>query len=118
MWWLSFRDGSPVIIEATTLLHARMLAAVHKIGRVAQFVHGYELSHELAALIPDDYIGHLLSRADAWRLYDQLERSVGSTYEKAAPGLERAPNGLDVTVDLIERLLRKYQQARCARPDA
>jgi len=69
MWWLSFRDGSAVILEATTLLHARVLAALDDIGRVTQFVHGYQLTDELAALIPDDYIGRLLSRDDAWRLY-------------------------------------------------
>jgi hypothetical protein len=74
MWWLSFRDGSAAVIEATSLLHARMLAAVHKIGRVGQFVDGYELSPELEALIPEDCIGRLLSRDDAWQLYDQLAR--------------------------------------------
>jgi len=73
MWWLSFRDGTAVIVEATSLLHARMVAAIHEIGRVAQFAHGYELSAERAALIPSDCVGRLLSRDDAWRLYDQLE---------------------------------------------
>ena len=37
MWWLSFRDGTAVIMRATSLLHARMLAAIHKIGFVSQF---------------------------------------------------------------------------------
>jgi hypothetical protein len=73
MWWLSFRGGSAAFIEATTLVHARMLAAVYEIGRVAQFVRGFEVSHELAVLIPDDYIGRLLSRDDTRRLYDRLE---------------------------------------------
>jgi hypothetical protein len=74
MWWLSFRDGTAVIIEATSLAHARMLAAVHQIGRVAQFADGYLLSPDLAALIPNDCVDRLLSRDDAWRLYDRLQR--------------------------------------------
>ena len=75
MWWLSFRDGTAVIVEATSLLHARMLAAVNEIGRVAQFVDGYRLAAELAALVPNDRVGRLLSPDDAWRLYEQLARS-------------------------------------------
>jgi hypothetical protein len=73
MWWLSFRDGTAVIIEATSLAHARLLAAVHRIGRVAQFADGYLLSPDLAALIPNDCVDRLLSRDDAWRLYERLE---------------------------------------------
>jgi hypothetical protein len=74
MWWLSFRDGTAVIIEATSLAHARMLAVVHQIGRVSQFADGYLLSPDLAALIPNDSVDRLLSRDDAWLLYDRLER--------------------------------------------
>ena len=74
MWWISFRDGTAVVIKASSLAHARMLAAVHEIGRVAQFAGGYPLSPELAAMIPDDSVGRLLSRDDAWLLYGQLER--------------------------------------------
>jgi hypothetical protein len=74
MWWITFRDGSAVVLEASSLAHARMLAAVQQIGRVAQCVAGYRLSSELARAIPDDCIGRLLSRDDAWLLYDRLER--------------------------------------------
>ena len=37
MWWLSFIDGTVVIldVEATSLLHARTLAAMKGIGRVS-----------------------------------------------------------------------------------
>src|ERR1700693_3924154 len=62
MWWITFRDGTAVIIEAASLAHARMLAAVHQLGRVAQFAAGYRLSPELAAMVPDDCVGRLLSR--------------------------------------------------------
>ena len=74
MWWITFRDGSAVIVEATSLLHARMLAAVNEIGRVAQFADGYRLAAELAALVPDNRIGRLLSCDDAWTLYERLGR--------------------------------------------
>jgi len=68
----------PSSLKATSLLHARVLAAVRKIGRVAQFVDGFELSRELAALIPGDYIGLLLSCCDAWHLYHQLVERAAS----------------------------------------
>jgi hypothetical protein len=73
MWWLSFRDGTAAVIKATSLLQARMLAAVLKIGFVSQFANGHQLSPELAALIPDDCIGRPLSLDDATQLYAQLE---------------------------------------------
>ena len=74
MWWITFRDGSAVVLEASSLAHARIFAAVHQLGRVAQFAAGYRLSPELAAMVPDDCVGRLLSRDDAWLLYDRLER--------------------------------------------
>jgi hypothetical protein len=86
MWWLSFRDGSAAVIEATSLSHARTLASVREVGSVGQFVDGHRLSPELAALIPDDRIGRLLSRDDAWQLYDQLARDrsdVASVQERS-----------------------------------
>jgi len=74
MWWITFRDGTAAIIEASSLTHARMFAAVNRIGRVSQFTDGYPVSPELANLIPDDCVGRLLSCDDAWLLYEQLER--------------------------------------------
>jgi len=74
MWWLSFRDGTAVVMRATSLLHARMLATIHKIGFVSQFASGYQLSPELAALIPDDCVGRKLSGDDTRHLHDRLEK--------------------------------------------
>jgi len=62
MWWVSFSDGTVLIIEASSLPHARLLARMDQIGRNSQFVNGHLLSPELAALIPDDFIGRLFSR--------------------------------------------------------
>ena len=90
MWWLSFRDGSAAVIEATSLLHARMLAAVHKISFVSQFVNGYQLRPELASLIPRDCIGRLLLPCDearqlSARLESERIMSVGTTIAPLAP---------------------------------
>ena len=74
MWWISFRDDTAVVLEASSLAHARMLAAVHRIGRVAQYAYGHPLSPELAVAIPEGCIGRLLSRDDAWLLYDRMAR--------------------------------------------
>jgi hypothetical protein len=65
MWRLSFLHGGVVIVEASTLTHARMLAAVYGGGRVSHFAEGHVISPERAALIPDDSIGRMLSPAPA-----------------------------------------------------
>jgi len=74
MWWLSFRDGSAVAIQASSLVHARLLAAAHGLGRASQFVDGYFFQPTLAAMIPNDCVGRILAREEAWQLYDRLER--------------------------------------------
>jgi hypothetical protein len=50
MWWLTFLGGDVVIIEATSLAHARLLAALNKLGRASHFAQGHSISPELAAL--------------------------------------------------------------------
>jgi hypothetical protein len=49
MWWLSFPDGV-VIIEATSLAHARLLVAQCAFSRASQFVEGHPINSHLAAL--------------------------------------------------------------------
>jgi hypothetical protein len=41
MWWLMFLSGGVVIIEASSLIHARALAAAHGLGRVSHFAEGH-----------------------------------------------------------------------------
>jgi hypothetical protein len=53
MWWLTFLNGGVVIIEASSLIHARSLAAAHGLGRVVHFAEGHFINPESAALIPD-----------------------------------------------------------------
>ena len=57
MWWLTFLNGGVVIIEASSLIHARSLAAAHGLGRVVHFAEGHFINPESAALIPDDSAG-------------------------------------------------------------
>ena len=56
MWWLSFLGGGVAIMEATSLAQARLLAVVNGLGRASQFVEGYSINPDLAALIPDGSI--------------------------------------------------------------
>jgi len=51
MWWLSF-IGGVVIMEATSLSHARLLAALKNLGRASQFAEGYFISPDLTANDP------------------------------------------------------------------
>ena len=65
MWWLIYRcDGQLVgaaIIEASSLHHAQMVAAVQGIGNVAEYTDGSEIDPGHAALIPREFIGKMLS---------------------------------------------------------
>jgi hypothetical protein len=72
MWWLSFLDGGVVIIQASSLIHARMLAAQHGLGWTLYFANGHFINPERAALIPDDSIGRMLSPDEAGQLRDVL----------------------------------------------
>jgi hypothetical protein len=72
LWWLEFLGGRAVIIEGESLAHARLLATVNGFGRASQFIDGYAIDAHLMDLIPADYIGRTLSRADANDLLQQL----------------------------------------------
>jgi len=65
MWALSFRrDGELVgvaVIEAPSLYHARMRAALAGIGKPVDYSEGAEFNADHAALVPQDWIGKLLS---------------------------------------------------------
>jgi hypothetical protein len=57
VWWISFLDGSVFIVQASSLAHARMLAALHGVGRVGHFVEGHFIDDGRAAVIPQRFIG-------------------------------------------------------------
>jgi hypothetical protein len=46
MPWLSFLHGGVVIIEASSLIHARTLAALRELGRVSHVAEGHFIDPE------------------------------------------------------------------------
>jgi hypothetical protein len=84
MWWIYYRNkGNLVgvaIIEATSLYHARMKAAVCGIGRAADYSDGKEVDVEDAALVARDCIRRLLSPEEAQQLSDRVcaAKAVGA----------------------------------------
>jgi len=72
MWWLSFVDGSVVIMTAASLAHARLLAAAKGLGRASEFVEGRRIDVERLPPIPEQFVGRILSPVDARQLLDVL----------------------------------------------
>jgi len=77
MWWLSFRDGGGVIIQAASLAHARLLAAVQGLGRASHFVDGNRIDTGRLPPIPEEFVGRMLSPVDARQLLEILNRNAG-----------------------------------------
>lgn len=74
MWWLLFRDGGVVIISASSLAHARLLAAASGLGRASHFVEGNFIDTERLPAIPPEFIGRMLSPVEARQLVELLNR--------------------------------------------
>jgi len=77
LWWLAYnRHGrlhSVFIIEAASLLSARIGAASSALDKGASFAEGHELDAARAARIPPGYVGMMLSGKEAVRLLDRIE---------------------------------------------
>jgi len=74
MWWLLFRDGSVAIIGASSVVHARLLAAANGLGRASHFVEGHFIDIERLPPIPSEFVGRMLSPIEARQLEDMLNR--------------------------------------------
>lgn len=74
MWWLLFRDGGVVIIGASSLVHARLLAAANGLGRASHFVDGGFIDTERWPPIPSEFIGRMLSPIEAQQIREMLNR--------------------------------------------
>ena len=74
MWWLSFRGGGVVVIKASSLVHARLLAARNGLGRASHFVEGYFIDAARMMSIPDEYVGRMLSPIEARQLGELLKQ--------------------------------------------
>jgi hypothetical protein len=82
-FWLTYgsADGlvGVVIMEAPSMLQARMNAAVRSITAGAPFAEGHELSARLMASVPPTQVGRMLSGVEAAELIRRLD-------DRAMPG--------------------------------
>lgn len=83
MWWLIYRRDDAVIgiaiVEAPSLYHARMRAAVAGLGKAADFSEGKEIDPAHVKRVPPELIGRLLSPEEAAELTNRLAgRDPGS----------------------------------------
>ena len=74
MWWLAFRGSGVVILSASSLAHARLLAAAKGFGRASQFVEGGFIDTERLPPIPPEFVGRVLSPIEARQLGEMLNR--------------------------------------------
>ena len=76
-FWLTYGSAGGlvgvVIMEAPSVLQARMNAAVRTIAAGAPFAEGHELSARLMASVPPTQVGRMLSGAEAGELIRRLD---------------------------------------------
>jgi hypothetical protein len=76
-FWLTYGNADRfvgvAIVEAPSMLQARMNAAVRSIAASAPFAEGHELSARLMASVPPTQIGRMLSGAEAAELIRRLD---------------------------------------------
>ena len=82
LWLLTYnnRHGrlhGVFIIEAASLLSARMGAADSALDEGVSFAEGHELDAARSARIPPGYVGVMLSCKEAAQLLDRIERRDG-----------------------------------------
>jgi hypothetical protein len=77
MWWLTYRRSGKVVgvvvIEAPSLIDARMHAALEAVEAGVDFADGHELDAALAALVPAEQLERMLSIEEANQLLKRLE---------------------------------------------
>jgi len=77
LWWLSYRRSGEVagvaIIEAESLMHARMRAAIDGLDQDLAFAEGHRLDSKLAALVTSKKIGRFLPLRQALRMIERFE---------------------------------------------
>jgi hypothetical protein len=86
LWWLSFRGGTAVIMQAETLAHARVLAAVEELRRASLFENGFPVDPEFQRIIPEEFIARSLSRNEASDLLRLLKDGARKVRHKAKIG--------------------------------
>jgi hypothetical protein len=77
MWWLTYlRSGKMVgvvVIEAPSLIDARMRAALEAVEAGVDFAEGHEIDAARSALVPAEQLERLLSIEEANRLLKRLD---------------------------------------------
>jgi hypothetical protein len=77
MWWLTYhRSGKVVgvvVIEAPSLIDARMRAALEAVEAGVDFAEGHELDASRSALVPAEQLERMLSIDEANQLLKRLE---------------------------------------------
>jgi hypothetical protein len=89
LWMLSFGDRGSAIIEAETMIHARLRVAVNGLVRSSLFIGGCQIDPEFIPLIPDESIGRKLSREHSSELLELLKH--GPPRRSAKPRLAIDP---------------------------
>ena len=72
LWMLSFGERGAAIVEAESMVHARLRAAVKGFVRASSFIGGCQIDPEFIPLIPDESIGRKLSREHTNELLEML----------------------------------------------
>jgi hypothetical protein len=76
-FWLTYGDANritgAIILEAPTMLQARMDAAVRGLDRGSPFAEGHHLSADLIASVPSTKVGQMISGAEAAQLLSLLK---------------------------------------------
>jgi hypothetical protein len=85
LWMLSFGDRGAAIVEAETMIHARLRVAVNGLVRASLFIGGCEIDPEFIPLIPDESIGRKLSRGDTSELFELLKHGPPRRQAKGPP---------------------------------
>jgi len=75
MFWLAYRcenDPCVIVIDAKSIILARLLAAMVVDGIDTHFIEGGELPTDVATSIPTSAVGRLLTAKEAERVLDGL----------------------------------------------
>ena len=87
LWLLSFSQREvAVIVEAETLVHARLLAAANQICRASQFDEGFAIKPAVQERIPSVFIGRALTQDETTDLLSMLK--TASTNEAVSEQIE------------------------------
>jgi hypothetical protein len=88
LFWLAYRQGGlacVLILEASSLISARLKASLQTPGIDEHFVSGFELEREQD--VPPEAIGRLLSQEEAHQVVKRLERAIPK--KRAAASVRR-----------------------------